>query len=472
MDKKNEHINHLTPEIIQAYRAGKLSPEQMHQVEVLMLENPLYAEGMEGIESIDAKDFAKDIESLNIQLDQATQEKNAPFWTTFRRIAATLLLLVTSISLFYILNDQPLPTKELSRVNESENKVAQDSSSNDVETQKSIDSTPDSSEQLIEKPEAAPNESSTLDEEAEVVFEKSEVTQEFSSLRGKVAGINTESAQEITIPMASFEKNVDSVIRRSLEAKAAISSESKRQKSITVNSLENTALQSSKPESTSFSVKGIVTASDDGSALPSVSIFKKGTTSGTPTDINGRFRINDMKVKDTLIFRYLGYGSQEVVLNGDSTLSIALNPDFTSLGEVVITGVAAATPAQKLAFSISEVKTGDLSLISDDDNVDFSSYASAKPKEGYTSFNRYLKDNIKYPEAAKTQKVRGRVTLEFDVSETGELSNFKLVKGLGYGCDEEAIRLVKEGPQWNPKTEGVTKTPVKSTVKIRVRFRP
>lgn len=472
MDKKNEHINHLTPEIIQAYHTGKLTSEQMHQVEVLMLENPLYDEGMEGIESIDAQDFSEDIEMLTAQLDKAIQEKKAPFWTTFRRIAATLLLLVTSVSLFYILNDQPLPTKELSNLDKPDGKKNQDSSSIDNDDKEPTVKPFDSSEQLTEKSETEPNESITLDEEAEVVFEEAEVIQEFSTLRGKVAGVKTEMTQELTLPMASFEKNLDSVIRRSIQAKIAVSPESKSEENLSQNSLKSVAFQSRKPESTSFTVNGIVTASDDGSALPSVSIFKKGTTFGTPTDVNGQFRISDIKVRDTLIFRFLGYSSQEVIMNGDSTLDIALDPDFTSLGEVVITGVAAATPEQKLAFSISEVKTDDLSLISDDDNVDFSSYASAKPKAGYTAFNRYLKDNIKYPEAAKTQKVRGRVTLEFDVSETGELSNFKIVKGLGYGCDEEAIRLVKEGPQWNPKTEGVNKTPVKSTVKIRVRFRP
>ncbi|OEK01538.1 hypothetical protein BFP97_08385 [Roseivirga sp. 4D4] len=467
MDKKNKHIDRLTPEVIEAYHTGKLSPEQMHQVEVLMLENPLYAEGMEGIESLGLADLSADLNELTARLDQATDSKVAPFWTLYRRVAAIALLLITSVGLFYLLDDQPpLPTQDLSEAKKPDIELPEDSVSNETDNNQA-------GQQSKKEPEIVKEGEPDLSESDETL--EPEIVTQPSPLRGKVAGIKAESTQEITIPMTSFERSVDSMLKRStdIDTSPELSLQSKRkQNSQTSRALRNTAFEANQGTVRSLTIRGEVLTADDGFPLPFVSVFKKGTTTGTPTDTKGQFVINDINIKDTLVFRFLGYQTREVPITGDSILNVTLEPDFTSLGEVVITGVAAATPEKKLAFSISKVETGDLSLISDDPNMDLSSYASAKPEGGFTSFNRYLRRNLKYPEAAKEQKIRGRVTLEFDVSAIGELSNFKIIKGLGYGCDEEAIRLVKDGPKWNPRTEGVDKRPVSSTVKIRVRFRP
>jgi hypothetical protein len=50
------------------------------------------------------------------------------------------------------------------------------------------------------------------------------------------------------------------------------------------------------------------------------------------------------------------------------------------------------------------------------------------------------------------------------------LDEFSVLKGLGYGCDEEVIRLVKDGPKWSPTTED--DVPVESEVRVRVKFNP
>jgi len=69
---------------------------------------------------------------------------------------------------------------------------------------------------------------------------------------------------------------------------------------------------------------------------------------------------------------------------------------------------------------------------------------------GNLALNDFIEKNIQYPEAAKAAHVTGKVEVAFTVKITGELTNIKIKQGLGYGCDEEALRIVKLMPNWEP----------------------
>ncbi len=85
------------------------------------------------------------------------------------------------------------------------------------------------------------------------------------------------------------------------------------------------------------SVSGKVTASDDGSAIPGVNILEKGTTNGAVTDADGNFKIN-VGSNATLVFSFVGYAVQEVVVGNQSSINVSLVSDITSLSEVVVIG--------------------------------------------------------------------------------------------------------------------------------------
>ncbi len=72
------------------------------------------------------------------------------------------------------------------------------------------------------------------------------------------------------------------------------------------------------------------------------------------------------------------------------------------------------------------------------------------PKEGMKAFFAYISENLKYPSEAKEMGIQGKVFVEFVVDKDGKLINIKSVKGIGAGCDEEAIRVLKEAPIWMP----------------------
>lgn len=69
---------------------------------------------------------------------------------------------------------------------------------------------------------------------------------------------------------------------------------------------------------------------------------------------------------------------------------------------------------------------------------------------GMQGWGQYLAANLNYPEPAKTNKVEGRVILSFIVEKDGKISDIKVLRGVGSGLDEEAVRVVKNSPSWKP----------------------
>lgn len=93
----------------------------------------------------------------------------------------------------------------------------------------------------------------------------------------------------------------------------------------------------------------------------------------------------------------------------------------------------------------------------------------ATPKNGLIEFYRYVNSNITYPAAARRMRVEGKVFVEFIVSRTGELTDIHTVKGIGAGCDEEAERVIKNSPAWNPaKQRG---KPVRQRMVLPITFK-
>jgi protein TonB len=72
-----------------------------------------------------------------------------------------------------------------------------------------------------------------------------------------------------------------------------------------------------------------------------------------------------------------------------------------------------------------------------------------EPKEGFASFYKLLSKNLKYPSQAKQMGIEGKVFIEFVVNKNGEPSDLKIIRGIGAGCDEEAMRVLAL-TKWEP----------------------
>ena len=87
---------------------------------------------------------------------------------------------------------------------------------------------------------------------------------------------------------------------------------------------------------------------------------------------------------------------------------------------------------------------------------------------GSKAFREFITENLHYPETALEAKVEGSVIVEYDILDNGAVSNPRVLKGLGYGCDEEAIRVVNLLHFEKVKNRGVR---VKLTSKTNINFR-
>ncbi len=69
---------------------------------------------------------------------------------------------------------------------------------------------------------------------------------------------------------------------------------------------------------------------------------------------------------------------------------------------------------------------------------------------GQRELNKYISNNIKYPAAARQNNIQGKVYLSFIVEKDGSINDIKVKQGIGSGCDEEAIRVLRSSPKWKP----------------------
>ena len=93
----------------------------------------------------------------------------------------------------------------------------------------------------------------------------------------------------------------------------------------------------------------------------------------------------------------------------------------------------------------------------------------ASPHGGMPAFYKYVGSKMKYPSQAKRMGIEGKVFVQFVVDKDGSLTNVEAVRGIGGGCDEEAVRIIKNSPKWKPgKQRG---RPVKVRMVIPVVFK-
>lgn len=89
------------------------------------------------------------------------------------------------------------------------------------------------------------------------------------------------------------------------------------------------------------------------------------------------------------------------------------------------------------------------------------------PQGGTTEWNRYLANNLTYPENAREAGIQGTVYLVFTVNKNGEIIDPTVLRGIGGGADEEAIRVIQAAPNWIPGEQRGQKVNVKMRIPIK-----
>ncbi len=185
------------------------------------------------------------------------------------------------------------------------------------------------------------------------------------------------------------------------------------------------------------------------------------------------------KVIDAKLVRGVGHGIDEAALaavksspdwnpgeqrgrdvNSRMIVSFAFEPVSDSVGKVSVN-----TKQKPEVQEIEIVET----VTPHEDDIFSVVEEEATFKGGTEAWADHLKNNLVYPEQAKREGIEGRVFVTFVVNDDGQISDPKIVRGIGAGCDEAALEVIKNSPNWIPgKQKGVA---VNSRMAIAISFR-
>ncbi|PAW92012.1 hypothetical protein CKK33_00280 [Mucilaginibacter sp. MD40] len=163
----------------------------------------------------------------------------------------------------------------------------------------------------------------------------------------------------------------------------------------------------------------------------------------TSTDTNGRFELNGALFRDTLV--YYWNGERHSIINKGSRF-IMVDLPLTQMSNPLQDSIRVT------ATRIHKKHIPEFKVITNADVLDWYGvtgdrpiYLPAEPKLNYYSD---IKKTIIYPKQAIENNIEGDVEVSFTVEKNGKLSNFQVLKGIGYGCEEAVIKALINGPFW------------------------
>lgn len=440
MSKKGLHTEHLTSEQIELYLSGNLSNEDMYAVERHLLNCDFCNEAMEGYENTDQSvNIDEELDELNSRLKtRITPAKKNNRKMLLRIAAIAIVLIVSGIFITnYFIND-------MERMQFSEKKK---SLSNDtleikkLQSRKEIDSNkaqqgyakiakPETTENKNEPIEIEGNEDLIEDEEISSQGISQGTTQSYTNSSESYGIMEADEEELISYAAPLVEEDIVLLNEITIQ-ESAMRKKSSSQAMVMKKASSEPINETMEEEAT---IEGIVNDEETKEAIPFVSVVNLDKDLGTLTDMEGKYKL-EAEEGDEIVVSSIGYNSQSIEVADKQNVNVSMNAGI-DLEEVVVSEISDSNP---------------------------------QPIIGYSAYKDYLKENIQIPQAAIEGNIKGKVVVRFNVDGTGILSDFIIVKSLGYGCDEEAIRLIKEGPAWKAAIKnGLTTS---QEVKMKVNFK-
>lgn len=431
---------------IEKYLKGELTPAERHALEKAALDDPFMADALEGAELVTAGQFSADVAELNQKINK---RKRVISPGILRMAAGFALLLVSLTGIWFYLEQQENQQLALEKQEPSNEQLLADTVKTQPKVQQPV--APDDTPKTFQAPPAS---------KQQPAIRKLSVPQKSEPLAEAKPAAPTalleekakdEEAEQLSHPAAAAPAEARTLDKTSTQAGDANSAKEtgQKKKPVRIRGTSSPGFASAvKKDSThpadiaqtipqaSFRaadapltiVSGKVVSAEDGSPLPGVSVLIKGSAIGTSTDVNGFYHIEAPVTNPTLQYAFIGMRTAEVKIDKNKEVNVRLEEDVTALNEVVVTGYGTDRGGQSLPVTID----------------------AAHPVNGNREFKKYLETNLRYPEEALSKKIQGRVIVEFTVNYDNTLSDFNIIRSIGSGCDEELIRLIKEGPKWVP----------------------
>jgi TonB family protein len=169
----------------------------------------------------------------------------------------------------------------------------------------------------------------------------------------------------------------------------------------------------------------------DNSPLPFANVLVVDDNIGTYADAKGKFKLVAADSILTVRVKAAGYVPQEYTIkSGLADNRIVLAEQQVATNEMV------RLKNKKAAGAVPKI------------TVQLDSLTNVEPEDGWYNYDTYLSNNLS---PVIDKNIHGEVEVIFDVQKDGSLSNVSIAKSLCAACDQEALRVIKEGPQWKVK---------------------
>ncbi|HEY0246366.1 MAG TPA: energy transducer TonB [Mucilaginibacter sp.] len=193
----------------------------------------------------------------------------------------------------------------------------------------------------------------------------------------------------------------------------------------------------------------------------------------TSTDQYGRFVLEGALVKDTLDIGNFGDERVTLINNGSRYLEIHLpQPKQKDEIKTEIKAIGDVTSKRIIKKEIPVFKV--LTNANIDDYFGLPTYygppTPAAYVGGYQKFVNLIKSRVSYPEKAIENNIEGDVEIGFTIERDGSIIKCKVIKGIGYGCDDVVINAVKSSDRWVPARSKGTTIASQSSVTINFKL--
>ncbi len=446
----HDPIRNFTAADIDRYHKGLLSPGERHAMEKAALDDPFLADALEGFAN-PAIHAEADMTVLRQNLSERINRKNknttgSSVGLRWWRVAAMLVMVAGAALLVYKFgfnsNDQHIAQapKDSEKAEAINNSSQPSTDANDARSDSGI-SAPSRTRQDDRQHEAGANIS--RDTEASVShpttdYRAKDLVQPPAPVQKKESAAGTEAALPAgQAPVVNKATRMEGEKERPYARTGDV--ELKREKPDTMQPGEKDVAMgfSGKDHRVVFkpnTFRGRV-LDPYKNPLPFANITNTRDQVGTYADAQGYFNLISSDTVLNVQVRSLGYNNNYIQLLNNPAINTIVMKEDKSLNEVVIS-------TRKPNASTRAA------------NANMKLEGEPEPEDGWENYDSYLANNLNVPDEYKDgrKKEPDQVKVSFEVNELGEPVNIRVEKSLCSRCDQEAIRLVKEGPKWKSRT--------------------
>lgn len=413
--------------VLEDYLDGKLDAKTMNRVERKALEDPFVAEALAGLSESPRRSL-QSLSLLQKQLQERITEQHTLKKTsvvTWQRlsIAAAAAVMFIAVSVMFWMRENNLQKELAGRAKKVDVTISAENSVAAADTAPAVAAVP--------VPE--------VENAGQVEVKEKEIEKAINAAKTNIYASRTKAKSVIAQDLAASEP-----APQQLNEVAVVGFGAQRKQSMTgsVSSFAASPL--------SNVLTGRVVAQDDGKPLPGVSVSMRGTNVSTVTDSNGEFKISaDTAVKAAILrANYIGFNGTEMLAKANLPVNIALSPTNQQLNEVVVTGLGKkkerVTDNEKIEGALSGKAAG-IRIRGMSSFAKTTAKLASNPVGGWDKMFDYIKAN----NAFATEPQAGQeVELSFKIDRKGNPKDIEIIKGAEHKYEQEAIRLLINGPKW------------------------